>query len=161
MKLEHKKSSYLLSFTFAANYILHQTNNANTPSQIPRRRLYLGRCWSSCDRMPKAKVFAQNNPRGESEMTKLPFFGWVIFLRGTCLFEPTRDIPSVLWRWHLHSLKPKSKRDPKLSFENKKQKSDPRSSWKRFWIHRKRPLWFTEHSSSEKTFPSQNQQFNN
>ena len=69
-QLEHKKSSYVLSC---------QQCWPNNPSQVPWRRLYLRRCWSSCGRMPKAKIFAQNNPRGESEMIKLPFF-WMSHL---------------------------------------------------------------------------------
>ena len=58
---------------------------------------------------PKQRFSLKTTPEVSQRWPSFLFYGWVIFLRGACLFEPTRDIPSVLWRWHLHSLNPKIK----------------------------------------------------
>ena len=72
--------------------------------------------------MPKAKVFAQNNPRGESEMTKLPFFWMSHLSQGNLLIRANQGHSISTVEVTSLKLKPKNKRDPKLSFENKTKK---------------------------------------
>ena len=116
-QLEHKKSSYVLSC---------QQCWPNTPSQVPWRRLYLRRCWSSCGRMPKAKVFAQNNPRGESEMTKLPFLWMSHLSQGNLLIRANQGHSISTVEVTSLQLEPKIKEIQGWASRTKKQKSNPR-----------------------------------